>query len=450
MKRYVIFLFMFLLCGWTHGSSLFGAVYYLSPTGSDSANGLTPATAWASPNHSVNCGDVLKAATGSYASANFFRAKWGIVSNCPSPNGIYGALVDCVGPAVTSCSIADTTLAGMIVDQSNWAVRGWAVSSTSGPCFDATPSAAANIRYIVFINVVAINCIGAGVNSNPWFGNSSFGVDQIAAVGVIAYNAAQGSSGCGSGVSIGAPRGYDSSPGTHIFLAGIFSIANLPPSGCGSGLNQDGEGIILDTLTGYAGQSRIEQSMLLANGGSGVLVLRNDSGSVSIGSTTSWGNLQFTARSAAINGELAYNLSGSTTSAIGNIFQATLQTQNGNPVYGAYVNGGSSSDTISGNVVFGVAGQNTQIAASPGFSYGSNTLSDPQFVNPNVPSAPNCSGFATTTACMATTIANFVADAGAAAGLGYQSPAACAPNSNYPVWLKGIVPNGIITKPCGL
>ena len=36
--------------------------YYMSPTGSDSNNGLTVATAWATPNHAVNCGDVIIAA----------------------------------------------------------------------------------------------------------------------------------------------------------------------------------------------------------------------------------------------------------------------------------------------------------------------------------------------------------------------------------------------------
>ena len=40
--------------------------YYMSPTGSDSNNGLTAATAWATPNHAVNCGDVIIAAAGSY------------------------------------------------------------------------------------------------------------------------------------------------------------------------------------------------------------------------------------------------------------------------------------------------------------------------------------------------------------------------------------------------
>src|SRR5262245_55446482 len=58
------------------GSVAFTAlnIRYMSPTGNDSANGLTPATAWASPNHPMNCGDVIIAAAGTY-NRNFLG--WG-------------------------------------------------------------------------------------------------------------------------------------------------------------------------------------------------------------------------------------------------------------------------------------------------------------------------------------------------------------------------------------
>ena len=55
----------------------------MSPTGSDSNNGLTAATAWATPNHAVNCGDVIIAAAGIYP----VQPNWGTVSNCPSTSG---------------------------------------------------------------------------------------------------------------------------------------------------------------------------------------------------------------------------------------------------------------------------------------------------------------------------------------------------------------------------
>src|SRR5882672_5577412 len=70
------------------GNTLFSlptgdSVHFMSPTGSDAANGLTPATAWASPNHALNCGDVIIAAAGDYSASQGFHS-FGTVSNCPS------------------------------------------------------------------------------------------------------------------------------------------------------------------------------------------------------------------------------------------------------------------------------------------------------------------------------------------------------------------------------
>jgi hypothetical protein len=64
--------------------------------------------------------------------------------------------------------------------------------------------------------------------------------------------------------------------------------------------------------------------------------------------------------------------------------------------------------------------------------------------------APNGTGYATVTAMMATTIADFVPQASGAVGLGYQAPGACAPDAYYPTWLKGLVPTGVAQKPCNM
>ena len=146
------------------------------------------------------------------------------------------------------------------------------------------------------------------------------------------------------------------------------------------------------------------------------------------------------------------NLDTSLTSVTDSIFQANRATLNGALVYGAWVNGGNATNSVTGNYIFGVSGQNTNITFSPGFSYGSNTLADPQFVNPALPAAPNCADQMTTTQCAvaAGIVANFTPQAVGAIGKGYQLPGPCAPNSLYPTWLKGVVPAGIITKPCGL
>ena len=100
------------------GSVAFTAlnIRYMSPTGSDSANGLTPGTAWASPNHPMNCGDVIIAAPGAYRTSGI--GNFGTVSSCPSTSGgidgtggIYFAVLLC----------GDTVSVGGWV--SNWPLR---------------------------------------------------------------------------------------------------------------------------------------------------------------------------------------------------------------------------------------------------------------------------------------------------------------------------------------
>ncbi len=46
--------------------------------------GTSPSTAWATPHHAVNCGDVIIAAAGSYGIGHFGTNSWGAVSNCPA------------------------------------------------------------------------------------------------------------------------------------------------------------------------------------------------------------------------------------------------------------------------------------------------------------------------------------------------------------------------------
>ena len=86
--------------------------YFMSPSGSDSNNGLTAATAWATPNHAVNCGDVIIAAAGSYPDLQ----SWGTVGNCPSTSGgidgnggVYFATLLCGGSYVGACDITTKT-----------------------------------------------------------------------------------------------------------------------------------------------------------------------------------------------------------------------------------------------------------------------------------------------------------------------------------------------------
>src|ERR1039458_8460248 len=124
-----------------------------------------------------------------------------------------------------------------------------------------------------------------------------------AVVGNIAYNAAQGSLTCNNGIDIYEPVQSDALPGTHIYLAGNFSFGNFDPNPCAGIQPGDGEGITLDTFDGvdtgmpfpYAAQAVVENNILVANGGRGLLVGDNGTGTppfaqIYLRHNTMWGN----------------------------------------------------------------------------------------------------------------------------------------------------------------
>ena len=204
--------------------------YYITPTGSDSNDG-TSGSPWRTPKHSVDCGDLIIAAVGNYGgtSSPFGTNNWGTVSNCPSASGgtdgtggIYFAILLCAGPDLSSCSVSNSSGEAFRVDASNWAVEGFSATSAAQACFTATSESNTTLHHIAFINNVASGCQNAGFDSYSWQ-SSGGGVDQTAVVGAIAFNGAQTSSLCGSGVSLIPNDGPDSSAGTHIFAAGMFS-----------------------------------------------------------------------------------------------------------------------------------------------------------------------------------------------------------------------------------
>src|ERR1700759_2834859 len=115
------------------------STYYLSPYGSDSNSGASASAAWVSPNHSLNCGDVIVATPStSYSASNFYTGKWGNV-NCPAGNSV--AWLTCA--TFDGCKIYASSNMGMWVDASYWGISGWEVSTsaydTYGTCFIVQP-----------------------------------------------------------------------------------------------------------------------------------------------------------------------------------------------------------------------------------------------------------------------------------------------------------------------
>ena len=234
--------------------------YYISPTGSDNNAGTSPSAPWATPHHAVQCGDVIIAAAGNYTSHQFGTAAWGTVSGCPSTTGgidgtggVYFATLVCAGPYVTSCTVNGGSSEALRVDASNWAVEKFSATNDQTAangtgCFQATSETSTGIKYIAFVNDMAINCDMDGFGFYSWNGTSG-GPDMDAVVGAVAYNSAPSITNagiCSSGISIIPTNGTGTSAGTHVFVAGNFLYKNENASS-GEGCNTDGEGLIFNS-----------------------------------------------------------------------------------------------------------------------------------------------------------------------------------------------------------
>jgi hypothetical protein len=439
-----------------------GTTYYLSPSGSDSNSGRSASAPWLSPNHSVNCGDVILAApSSSYSSANFTTGKWGNVS-CPAGNNV--AWLQC--QTFDGCKITATTSgsSAIWVDRSYWGVQGWeataGASELYGGCFTAMParSASSTIHHIIFANNIANGCQAEGFGSTSQ--GSSASVDYFAVIGNIAYNAAQGSTQCYSGISINEPMESDSLAGTHIFVAGNFSYANLDPNPCAGMTATDGQGIIFDTfdneLNGaapYAAQAMAENNMLLSNGGRGMSVVQNDRSphaTIYIRSNTMWGDNNDPHQNATECGDLTIQ-NDSGTIATENLIVTNSATGCGHYQIAAVAAISSdASNQIDGNFIYAVNGENEE-NYSGSFTYGVNSLGvNPNFTNPVVPGAPSCGSASSVPSCMAYVVADFKPKTASAVGYGYQVPSSTpAYDPLFPQWLCTVnLPAGLVTMGC--
>ena len=234
--------------------------YYMSPTGSDNT-GLSAATAWASPNHAVNCGDVIIAAAGTYSTGQF-GDKFGVVSKCPSTSGgidgtggVYFAVLLCAGPDLMSCNITTkgggdpltlvelntTNVGGTFTNAvaNYWAIEGFNLNSTPnsrGFGHRTCNSSNGLIHHFAFINNIISNsrqAVGGndcGANS----GSSVEGADYEAIVGNIAQNANQEGTYSG-GICVAAfdftnLGQYNTTAGTHAYAYTNYAMANLVPA----------------------------------------------------------------------------------------------------------------------------------------------------------------------------------------------------------------------------
>ena len=259
----------------------------------DSNKGLSPSSPWLTPNHSVNCGDVIVAASGTYALGNF-----GYTFGTVAGSGHCFAFLKCV--AFDSCYVNGTGGSGndgIFISQSHWAVLGFEVtnlSTTSGnaACFKAAPLKPATITDVAFIDDVANGCGTGGFITDPYYGGGAFGVDYFILIADIAYNAAGTNAQCTSGVSVFEPANYDTLSGTHIYISQLFAWNNVNPSVCAGVAATDGEGVILDTFSAnnYTGQTVVENALSFFNGSHGIETWQNGVAPIYISNNTTFGN----------------------------------------------------------------------------------------------------------------------------------------------------------------
>jgi hypothetical protein len=487
------------------GSTPFVALhtYYMSPTGSDSNNGTSAATPWATPNHSqIVCGDVIIAAAGTYTGNGFDVSTQ--PTNCPSvsgglaasPGGIYFAIVLCGGSSVGDCKIPYTGAApsaAISVDNvNNWAFEGWSVSNTSccasphdGRGYVAFADASPTIRthHVAFINDIAAGS-GQGYQTDEGGNNHNApgnGVDYFAVIGSIAQNATNWGQ-CVGALDVVAPAVWDTNAGTHIYINGNILWNNLSPQ-C---ITQfDGEGLYGDTWNahGYNQKAVYSNNISWSATRSGLKMTFDATEKPSDIPTVSWYNNTLFQNDTNTgtdnaNGELQMDGTagpGFHLTVTNNIAYQPLKTSGeGSAIYGSSLQFGFWS-----NVTLGISGNENIITASGStctmgecnstFDYGNDAGNavgtnffheNPLFANTSDllsdrMGAPNCSGFANVTSCMGwnantstltplTPIADLVPSSAHSSGKGYQRPSTTCVNSgpifnDYPIWLKGVV-----------
>ena len=451
-------------------SASVGATYYMAPAGAggnDRNDGLSASAPWLTPNHSLNCGDTILAASGTYDAQNFMVGSWGAVS-CPSANNV--AWLKCT--QFDGCHISTNSMsAGMWIDRSFWGVQGWEITTQKAgaepTCFVVAPNwnNPVEVDHVILANNIANGCQAGGISTANHPG-TSIGVDYLAIVGNIAYNSTQGSSECYTGISVYAPMASDSQSGTHIYLAGNFAWDNWDPDYCAGGPATDGEGLMFDEVDAsnqnlpaptYSQQMVADNNILIGNGGPGLQVDHNNYGSgpwatIYTRHNTLWGNNHDQTLS-GIHGEMLWGTVQNTHSSF-DLAVTNIQTGGGAyPVNGYMVSDSPGASNISTSWAYSPWGDNIQVISSSGFSAAfNNTFGvDPQLTNPSVPGAPSCAGKSNVPACMSTLIASFTPKNSSAKAYGYQIPSVTpAVDALFPKWLCSVTnfPSGLVTMGC--
>ena len=261
---------------------------------------------------------------------------------------------------------------------------------------------------------------------------------------------------------------------------------------------------MLDTwdLFSYSQQAVISNNIIYDNAGFGIQLFYQakhvTSPTIKLYNNTLFGNNASIPVSGAFEGA-EFNVQTNSSSWIISITNNIARTDaatgtGGTQLYAAYFDRILSTQpfqpTTSNNVFWGTATScdgsckpssaqpiTANCCTAPAYTPGTNTYEDPSFTNTtdllaNWVGTPNCSSHTNTPACAGwnyatqsaaslTIIGDLTPRAAGTSGKGYQPPAPCAANADYPTWLKGIVylqwngaslteNTGLVNKPCGL
>ena len=427
-----------------------GATYYMSPTGSDSNNGTSSGTPWATTAHNIHCADTILAAAGEYAPQSFGFFTWGTVS-CPANDNV--AWVKCA--TAFTCDVnGDYLNKGAInIDVSYWGVQGFTATdqvNQNGACFSIQPRTNVTIHHVVFANDVANICPLGGFGSSEYGGATGPGsVDYTMFIGDLVWNGAHSPLFCGSAMAQNSLTASDLAPGPHILWAQnvvvtTWSGVNCAGNGQGGG-ETDGQGYMLDDLFqhNYLGLVVLENNLAVGNGGAGWHI--NSFTVTRVRNNTFVGDIQDPNNCPNTIGEMWTNAGIATVTnniAVSYIYRRCSALQ----AFAQDIEGMSSGTIIDLNWLWNTA-DNTQIAVTwnSGFgcangsqvpnpgqnSYNSlhcpgDVVGDPLLVGPTAP--PNsewvCSGISDTWTCTAAFRARFVPTASGSSGFGFMVPVA--------------------------
>jgi parallel beta-helix repeat protein len=189
-------------------------------------------------------------------------------------------------------------------------------------------------------NGISISSPGGGVNPNhitienntvynePGGGIATIGADYVQILNNVVHDNAHWSAYGNSGISVFMSANSDTNSGVHDIISGntAYNNTQLVPTTGGNTIT-DGEGIILDTNTGYTGGFLVENNTVYGNGSTGIVSFLSDNATIT-GNTVygnNTGNIQ-----AASNAEIFINQSNNNT-VTNNITTAPVTSTGGTP-----------------------------------------------------------------------------------------------------------------------